>query len=668
MVSLPLILFAWALPGILSEDPRLAEARTLEASFPADLGDWERRSSELRRRVRVAAGIWPARPKVDLWPAVVHGAVEREGYVVERVYLESLPGFHVTGNLYRPTTPGPHPGVLSPHGHWTDGRFSRISDQECVDQIEAGQETRFANARYHLQARCATLARMGCVVFHYDMLGYADSRQLPHDGGFGDAQAEQWGLSPFGLQTWNSLAALDFLAGRPDVDPARLAVSGASGGGTQTFVLGAVDPRPAILFPAVMVSTGMQGGCSCENASYLRIDAGNVDFAALAAPRTLALTGADDWTIRLEEDALPDLRRLYGSLGADDRVHGWCYRDHPHNYNLVAREHLYDLLAREFELSRFEEEPELVPLDPDRLSVYGDGYPRPGGGRTEVRAALLELFHAEAERLRELAAEEPAEFRRVVGGALEVMVSPRGGADASWWPGMGELLEARSLARVRGTGSGSAPLDFVELEDPPADRGHSGPRLVTSAVGDPRRVVLEVLWDAAGRPSLVLEPLLGDDPQARLPVDEGRHGQHVAFTWGYNRTLIAERAGDLLATLRLAAGAGDVALYGGGDAAAATVLAAALGGELPLRVAVEWPAHFDDLDDLTHGDFLPRAQRFGGLESFAALIAPTPLLLLGIDEVPGTVLAAYQAAGVPGAVEARQELEASDLAAWLAQD
>lgn len=668
MVSLPLILLAWALPGVSSEDPRLASARTLEAFFPAELGDWERRSSELRRRVRVAAGIWPARPHVDLWPAVVHGAIEREGYVVERVYLESLPGFHVTGNLYRPTTPGPHPGVLSPHGHWTDGRFSRIPDQECVDQIEAGQEARFANARYHLQARCATLARMGCVVFHYDMLGYADSRQLPHDGGFGDAQAEQWGLSPFGLQTWNSLAALDFLAGRPDVDPARLAVSGASGGGTQTFVLGAVDPRPAVLFPAVMVSTGMQGGCSCENASYLRIDAGNVDFAALAAPRTLALTGADDWTIRLEEDTLPDLRRLYEALGVEDRVHGWCYREHPHNYNLVAREHLYDLLATEFELPRFEEEPELVPLDPDRLSVYGEGYPRPEAGHRDVRAALLELFRAEAERLRELVGKEPAEFRRVVGGALEVMVSPRDGADADWWSRMGELLDARSLARVRGTGSGSEPLSFVGLEDPPADGGQRGPRLVTSTGGDPRRVELEGSWIAAGRSGLVLEPLLGEDPQARLPVDHGRHARHVAFTWGYNRTLIAERAGDLLATLRLAAGAGEVALYGGGDVAAATLLAAALGRELPLRVAVEWPAHFDDLDDLSHGDFLPRAQRFGGLEAFAALIAPRPLLLLGIDEVPPTVRAAYRAAGVPGAVEARRSIEGLDLAAWLARD
>src|ERR1051325_815746 len=99
-----------------------------------------------------------------------------------------------------------------------------------------------------------------------------------------------------GLQTWNSIRALDFVTSLPDVDASRIGVPGASGGGTQTFILCAVDPRPTVAFPAVMVSTAMQGGCTCENCSLLRVGTGNIELAALMAPRPLGMSGADDWT------------------------------------------------------------------------------------------------------------------------------------------------------------------------------------------------------------------------------------------------------------------------------------------------------------------------------------------------------------------------------------
>src|SRR5436853_101375 len=146
--------------------------------------------------------------------------------------------------------------------------------------------------------RCVQLARMGCVAFFYDMIGYADSQQISQQIAHGFAKqrpemnaAENWGLfspqaethlqSVMGLQTWDSIRALDFLASLPDVDPERIGVTGASGGGTQTFILCALDPRPAVAFPAVMVSTAMQGGCTCENASLLRVDTGNIEIQGL---------------------------------------------------------------------------------------------------------------------------------------------------------------------------------------------------------------------------------------------------------------------------------------------------------------------------------------------------------------------------------------------------
>src|SRR2546430_14005818 len=104
------------------------------------------------------------------------------------------------------------------------------------------------------------------------------------------------------LQTWNSIRALDFLESLPDVDRKRLACTGESGGGTQTFMLGAVDDRLAAQVPVVMVSHTMQGGCSCENAPGLRVEYSNMEIAAVPAPRPQILVAATgDWTTNTME-------------------------------------------------------------------------------------------------------------------------------------------------------------------------------------------------------------------------------------------------------------------------------------------------------------------------------------------------------------------------------
>src|SRR5438093_4302631 len=153
-----------------------------------------------------------------------------------------------------------------------------------------------------------------------------------------------------GLQTWNSIRALDFLLSLPDVDPQRIGVTGASGGGTQTFILCAVDDRPAAAFPAVMVSTAMQGGCICENCSYLRQDTGNIELAALFAPKPLGMSGADDWTKEIETKGLPELKALYKLYGAEDNVTAKCFLQFDHNYNQVSRELMYGWFNKHLKL------------------------------------------------------------------------------------------------------------------------------------------------------------------------------------------------------------------------------------------------------------------------------------------------------------------------------
>ncbi len=253
-------------PGKLPADSRLSPQRTYNDAYhpwvpPTTKAAWEAAKPAIRDRMLVGMGLWPMPPAAPLTP-VIHGKIDRDDYTIEKVFFESHPGHFVSGNLYRPKkVEGKVPGVLCPHGHWPNGRFYELAaDKAQKEQIDKGAEKFMSGARYPLQARMVGLARMGCIVFHYDMVGNADSQKIPHRQGFTDVEAALRLQDFMGLQTFNSMRALDFLVSLPEVDPNRIGVTGASGGGTQTFVLCALDPRPTVAFPAVMVSTAMQGG------------------------------------------------------------------------------------------------------------------------------------------------------------------------------------------------------------------------------------------------------------------------------------------------------------------------------------------------------------------------------------------------------------------------
>ena len=203
--------------------------------------EWKERAKDIREQILVSCGLWPIPEKTPLNPHVFD-RIERDGYSIEKVHIQTYPGFYLAGNLYRPLGHGrgPFPGVLNPHGHWSNGRMADTKDGSIA-------------------ARCINFARQGMVAFCYDMVGYNDTQFASSSTNrpfyethrqFGTNRTDQlWNISLMGLQTWNSIRALDFLESLPDVDKKRLACTGASGGGTQTFMLGAIDDRLAALAP-----------------------------------------------------------------------------------------------------------------------------------------------------------------------------------------------------------------------------------------------------------------------------------------------------------------------------------------------------------------------------------------------------------------------------------
>jgi dienelactone hydrolase len=326
--------------------------------------EWQQRAQRIRAGILRGAELSPLPKKCPLNP-IVHSKRDHAGYSVENVAFESLPGVFVTGNLYRPTKgTGPFPAILCPHGHWSDpndyGRF-----------------------RPDMQKRCATLARMGAVVFAYDMVGYGD---------WANAGWKHTRPKVFKLQLWDSIRAVDYLTSRPDVDPKRIAVTGASGGGTQSFTLTAVDDRIAVCVPVVMVSAHFFGGCVCESGMPIHkntsksYETSNVEIAAAAAPRPLMLiSDGKDWTKNTPDVEYPYIRNVYGLFGAKDKVEYAHFPEEGHDYGQSKRLPAYKFLARHLGLSlatvqdakgKIDETPVVIE-EKAKLYVFDREHPRP---------------------------------------------------------------------------------------------------------------------------------------------------------------------------------------------------------------------------------------------------------------------------------------------------
>jgi hypothetical protein len=176
------------------------------------------------------------------------------------------------------------------------------------------------------------------------MVGYSDTRQVPHR--FGSAEQRLWSFGPLGLQLWDSIRSLDFLASLDDVDAGRLGITGASGGGTQAFLLTAVDDRLQFASPVNMVSAIMQGGDLCENAPGLRLNTSNVEIAAMFAPKPMLLVSATgDWTHNVPTEEFPAIKRIYDLYGKGDEVEV-VQIDEKHNFNQQSREAVYRFFSK----------------------------------------------------------------------------------------------------------------------------------------------------------------------------------------------------------------------------------------------------------------------------------------------------------------------------------
>ncbi|GMU23669.1 MAG: hypothetical protein AMXMBFR13_37470 [Phycisphaerae bacterium] len=614
------------------------------------LDTWRERRAWLRDQVRVAAGLWPEPERTPL-NAKIFGRIEGDGYTIEKVYFESYPGFYVTGNLYRPSKiEGKLPAVACPHGHWSNGR---------LEQTDTG----------NIPARCITLARLGAVVFAYDMVGYNDSkRQIDHR--INTPQRDLWGITSLHLQTWNSIRVLDFLQALPEVDPQRIGVTGASGGGTQTFILSAIDDRVKVAAPVNMISSTMQGGCICENAPCLRIDTNNMEIGALMAPKPLLMISATgDWTKLTPEVEYPFIRSIYALYDAADKVKS-VHIDAPHNYNQASREAMYRFFAKHL-LNRPDAETitegDIPQYTPEQLLVWtAETAPKDMLTIDQLTQQIQRRLQRKAEGSKPVDAQAYNRLDKLVRTWLQHSVGSNFPSKPGDWGMSGMTLGLKPSYRRQGR---SVQADAWRSGFPPERR------IIRSvpAQGSKTNPLGEMF---SAKPERAVEVLcVTAFPGTEKPKESTPARESTGFFTTFNRVNPAEAAFDLITVLAFEWGRLDgttVGLMGTGEAGPQCLIARALmpadlAKSSGLRTVIDmnrFEMHNDEayLKALN----LPHIRRIGGLRAIAAVACNGPIWFHNIGEPFDEEW--VNAAGRVNGVEVRVSREKADetaIAEWL---
>jgi len=368
------LIFIFLTSTIYSQDSNLCQGNYYEEAEAAEIlkstqqkiktrQEWEDYTDVIRKGILTGAELDPMPEKTPL--NVIRKDMRKYGtYTVENIAFESRPGVLVTGSLYAPANPkGKIPGILSPHGHWSEpddyGRY-----------------------RADAQRRAASLAMMGAYVFTYDMVGY---------GEMGDYGWEHRTPKTLKLQLWNSIRAVDFLLTMDGIDRKRIGVTGASGGGTQTFLLATVDPRIAVSVPTVMVSAHFFGGCVGESGMPIHKSAhhqtNNVEIASTFAPKPqLIISDGGDWTKNNPEVEYPFMQYIYGLYGKEANIQNVHLPNEVHDYGINKRLAMYPFMAKhlKLKLKNIQDdqgkitEDKVVIEDYAKFRIFSDSFPLPG--------------------------------------------------------------------------------------------------------------------------------------------------------------------------------------------------------------------------------------------------------------------------------------------------
>jgi hypothetical protein len=416
----------------------------------------------------------------------------------------------------------------------------------------------------------------------------------------------------------------------------------------------------------------------------LRQGIGNIDIAAVFAPKPLGMSGANDWTKEIETKGLPELKALYRLYGAEDAVMAKAHTEFEHNYNQVSREMMYNWFNKLLRLGLPEPvvEKPFVPVPPKELSVYDEQHPRPKDtvDAERLRQYMTEASDKQIEALRPKDAESLKEFRRVVGTALRVMVHdelPK--SEDVDVKEVGDKVERdglvwrRYLIGRKGAGEQIPAIGLKGKEFDGTVVVWVHPEGKASLFKDGKLV--PAAQKIIDRKAAIFAPdifLTGEFGNAKPQPVAKQWTNYAGFYFGYNRPLLANRVHDILTAVAMVQGHPQtkaVELVGWEKAGPWVLLARGLCGDAVKRTAAD-VSQFNFLKVRTTTDemMLPGALKYGNLSAFAALAAPGELFIHNnrASGIGKWVKAAYEAAGKADARQTEgDKVEPEKVVEWL---
>lgn len=335
--------------------------------------DWEKRKSTLKDCMITALKLGQA-PVPKNQTVILSKPRIYKGYSVKNIGLEVAPGVYATGSIYQPyPLPEKCAVILSPNGHFADGRY-----------------------RESEQLRCANLAKMGAMVVSYDLFGWGESQlQFPY-------KYHRTSMAQT-IQVLNGKKLLDYMLSLPNVDSTRVGITGASGGGSHTLFLTAIDERIKVSVPVVMVSSYFSGGCPCESGQPIHLcgnGTNNAEISAMAAPRAqLIISDGQDWTQNVPDLEFPFIKRTYSFYNAESLVQNAHFPEEGHNYKESKRLAMYPFMAKylKLDIEKIEGKDGNINENstiekPETLKVFGvNGKDLPENAITDINK-LYQLF------------------------------------------------------------------------------------------------------------------------------------------------------------------------------------------------------------------------------------------------------------------------------------